>query len=151
MNSNSSKLTQFIERSTQLRHDILLLSDLNELALSDASTEMSVDFEVWLADYDGPELADAFSAFVAMLRGWTLTWQGDDESALRGFSHAQCCCAWAYGLVGYVIATITALPTKGGGICCGTIEDAVLVGSYARKALTHAKHLTLSTPNLILH
>jgi len=140
-----------MDQCVQLRSDIILFSGLNEEALCEASTELSVDLEVWFATCNGPELDDPFGCFCDMLCTLPLSWSGDDESSLKGLSIAQYLFALAYGQTEFVIETVDGLRSTNGAICQFALEDAAFVADHALKALAHAKRLTLAPANSLLH
>lgn len=137
-------LTRVVQQCEQMRRDVLFFSGLSEKALVDVWVELSVDYEVWCCDYKGPDLADAFMGFSEMLRGLRFSWDGEDESSLKGLTSAQYYFGLAYGQVVYAIGVLTGRPTLDGVICDGSIGSAAVSAICAAKALTHAKHLLLA-------
>lgn len=76
---------------------ILSLSEMTEVALEDAATELGSDFEVFILDYHGPCFVDGYVGFVGMLRQWPTPWPSPDaDSALHGLTVAQIFLSWAW-------------------------------------------------------
>jgi hypothetical protein len=67
----------------------LILSGLSVEQIESAGTELQLDLEVFLLDYDGPRLSDDHEYFAEMLRQWDLPWAPDQMSALNGLTKAQ--------------------------------------------------------------
>lgn len=137
-------LPRLLEHCNGMRRDILVYSGLGEEALRDASTELAVDYEIWCSEYQGPDLADCFMGFGAMLRAWSFPWPDKDESSLNGFTIAQCYFGLAFSEIEYAIGIITGHSTTDGVICYGSMDDAAVAAIGAAKALTHAKHRLVS-------
>ncbi len=75
---------------------IMLISGLTKSALDDAATELSVDYEIFVANYRGPYLSDAYIGFAAMLRQWPLPWPEIEDGALNDLTPAQFYLLWAW-------------------------------------------------------
>jgi hypothetical protein len=78
------------------RLNVMALSGLSASTLSDASVELNVDYDVFLADYDGPYLIDGFVGFKEMLRQWAVPWEANEMSALNGLTVPQFFLCWAW-------------------------------------------------------
>jgi hypothetical protein len=123
------------------RSMIAVLSGLTTSALDDAGTELNVDYEIFLMDYRGPYLGDAYLGFAEMLRQWSGPWTDVEGSALNGLTAAQYFLAWAweqntvakYCLGGEAVASGW---EREGAMNCG-----VVAAVSAAKSLFHAKSL----------
>ena len=123
------------------RSMIMVLSGLSETALNGAATELSVDYEVFLADYHGIYLVDAYVGFAEMLRQWPSPWPAVDEGALNGLTVAQFFLIWAwqendsarYFLEGEAIAS--------GWGTDDAMSAGVTAAVSAAKSLFHAKYV----------
>jgi hypothetical protein len=142
--SNMPKLYGICSR---IREEIRVLCGLNDSLLEEASTELGVDYDLWCADYAGPELADPFMGFCEMLRDPPCPWASIEESSLNGLTLAQFHLAWAFGCTECASWILdSSSPGVPGDL---SNDDAACLVNSATRALMHAKSLLGSSMNCL--
>ena len=121
---------------------ILALSGLTAVQLEDTATELQVDYEVFLGDYKGRYLADAYLGFTEMLRSWSTPLEKLDFSTLNDLTIAQVYFAWVWQ------------QNNAANYCCSgqavdegwtrRMQSAAVVAAVGGEVLCHAKALMAS-------
>src|SRR5262249_4896887 len=116
--------------------------------LDDAALELQLDYEMFLLDYNGSYLVDAYIGFAEMLRQFS-PWRQDEWSGLNDLTLGQAYFAWAWNQNNSLKHF-----ASGEDVANGWNEvharDATLVAAVsAAKSLCHAKNLIGSGRKLI--
>lgn len=125
------------------RSMILALSGLTAAQLDEAATELQIDYEVFLAEYKGPYLADAYIGFTEMLRQWS-PWERVDFSTLNDLTVAQAYLAWAWEQNGDANYCCSGKAADNGWSPADAIDCGIVSAVSAAKSLCHAKALMAS-------
>ena len=123
------------------RSMIMVLSGLSETALNDAATELSVDYELFLSDYRGPDPVDGYVGFAEMLRKWPIPWPTLDMSTLNGLTLAQFYFIWAWEENNVARFCLDGEAVANGWEPEEAMDAGVVAAVSAAKALVHAKFL----------
>ena len=126
------------------RSMILALSGLTAVQLEDTATELQVDYEVFLGDYKGRYLADAYLGFTEMLRSWSTPLEKVDFSTLNDLTIAQVYFAWAWQQNNAANYCCSGQAVDEGWTETDAIGCGVVAAVSAAKSLCHAKALMAS-------
>lgn len=128
------------------RNLILAFTALSSEELSNMSTELAVDYELFLSDYQGPFLCDGYVGLITMLQQVPDDWDDVKESSLQNLTLAQLLLVWAWyqnELARYFFA---GQAKEHGWDEAEATTAGVVAAVSAAKSLTHASCLALGGP-----
>jgi hypothetical protein len=114
---------------------------LSKTALDEAASELAVDYEMFLVDYHGFYLVDAYVGLAEMLRQWPSPWPALDTSTLNGLTVAQFFLIWAWEENNAARYCLDGEAVAHGWQPDDAMNVGVIAAVSAAKSLFHAKFL----------
>ena len=137
--TNAMPIYEHIYQDT--REMIMTLSGLSITVLDEAECELSIAYELFLADYRGDRLADAHVGILEMLRQSPLPWPPIEESSLCDLNEPQFFLVWAWYQNIIAKYCLDGKALAHGWIPAQAQECGIVAAISAVKCVSHAKLL----------